>query len=1384
MSRSRRSHRRAFSFSASETLVPSSPADLVRDHREHYLQRKLARSPLLNFMPGAYRIDACSLFDGVTPNAPAIRDSGVSTPTGLVSALIGPRGEAVIYNARSTIIQKLNKIRRSADDSRHSTGQHALYLGYPCVVLPGDRGKTKFSPIFLFAIEIVATPQKITIRRRGENGADDNAPSRDDALFNRLFAAFVQHEHRVKLEASEARFEIDPDNIEAQVNRIFVNWKQVAYRWEYPAANRVITKEELKQLTSGTDDPCIVDHAVIGLADFSGQSLLDDLDRIEADLRGGTPCSEPLKKLLENRNFDAKSATRPPSDDLDKWLVEKSDPSQEEVIWSQRHSPLVVLQGPPGTGKSQTIVNTIADAVAAKQTVLVVCQKRAATEVVRKRLDAVGLGELCSLVDDVDKDRAAILKRIRDVETEFPETIWDKSRRDQLARDICDAELKLEAGANALSDDAGGSRRSHGDLLALLSDLNLFDPNPEWSTDLLLCVNRLVDEGLDNAQLEKFVQRVRQIDEKANSLRYGKNLWSKIEPALASDAGEIDGIQKNIRTVMSSGRRIASGALTLQHDHQTQWVAEHPWFSAPSTLERGLPYFSRDDDSKRNSQEFNRWLTALREVAIRNDIVRPEQVSRDARSGMLDMQELERIATDSADVGEIAALRAEIHSVALFRATDESLMNHVSRWEPQLKAALLHRWKQLLLQTRKGDFQHARNIPALCTSLSRYLIEKRSADVLDILTRYNARIPASDWLKQNDLLRLRRSGPTPKTSLRRLHHRGAEQLQKLQPVLLTNPETASSLLPLKLNHYDLVVIDEASQMFVAEAIPMLFRARRALIAGDRQQMPPSNHFAFGDDDDDLEQDIIDDDAAVIPVAAAEGIYRLLDAAEEALGTRSPSRRTLEIHYRSARKELIDFSNHAFYEGKLIIPSGNAPLPAFLRTAIEFDQVDGVFSRGLNEIEARRIVDRIAEIFRIPQSDRPTLGVIVNNIKQKARIEELLVERGDLNKAFEDTYASEREREVEGEDVSFFVRSVEHVQGDERDVIIFGATYAGSSRGFGPLTATEDGRKRLNVAVTRAKRGMIVLCSLNTSHTSNEAEKTTHERYFLWQYLRYARAVAHNDRSMVNTVLNQLNPDRESARRQAAATESPFEDEVKQFIENAGYFVEPQIGESGFRIDLGVRDGANDLNFLCGIECDGAPYHTGWSARTRDVWRQEILESKGWVIHRIWSTQWYENPARTKETLLKQLQSLRDSYAQLSPQASRESASPPVSNIAHPTVQSHAKVATVPPAVRPVVTDSKPLAQQESLLETSNEQIAVPPSSPRLVAIGDTVEYMGTDKIPGKVKIIRGVGEFHLGTISASTPLAKALIDSAEDEEITYESPMGPVQLTIRRVHKI
>ncbi|MEJ1959334.1 MAG: DEAD/DEAH box helicase [Nitrosomonadales bacterium] len=280
------------------------------------------------------------------------------------------------------------------------------------------------------------------------------------------------------------------------------------------------------------------------------------------------------------------------------------------------------------------------------------------------------------------------------------------------------------------------------------------------------------------------------------------------------------------------------------------------------------------------------------------------------------------------------------------------------------------------------------------------------------------------------------------------------------------------MLPLQPGLFDVVVIDEASQMFVAEAIPMLFRGKKVVIAGDNNQMPPADFFSYSEDEDenDSGDDIGDNLNEDQPLVAAHGVYRLLDAAEDALSAGAHSKLRLMVHYRSSRRELIDFSNHAFYEGKLIIPSGNAALPPFMSTAIEFEEVGGSFKSGLNEVECKRIVEILRGIWAEPESSRPSVGVIVVNVKQRDRVIELLQEVSETDVKFRHALEQESERKRDGEDASFFVRSVEHVQGDERDIIIFALTYSGSSRSFGPLNSKDDGRKRLNVAITRSKHG--------------------------------------------------------------------------------------------------------------------------------------------------------------------------------------------------------------------------------------------------------------------------------------------------------------------------
>jgi hypothetical protein len=1195
--------------------------------------RKLARSPLLHFMPGPYRYDVCTLFDGILANAPTSKETGVTTPRGFIQGIIGERQAATIHGLSNKSLFKIARLAESAEEVRRSTGQHALYVGYPCVIVPAEAGKSKLAPLFLFPINLVIKAKRLLITRHGlEVESGNETPEAGEAIFNRLLAAYVKREHGIALGTTEARYSIDPQSFDGIVTDVLSSWPGVAKEGEFPSVSACLSKEDLRKITHENDDPRVMDYAVLGLADFTGQALLDDLDRIETALRDGEPCSAPLAMLLTPKNFKDIGSVQFPQHETEKWLVDKSDPSQEAVVWAQRQAPLVVLQGPPGTGKSQTIVNVVADALSVRQSVLVVCQKHAATEVVRKRLKAVGLGELCALIDDLDSDRSSLIRRIKEIESDYTQDIRKQNERIRLADNILRVETDIDAGIGALNDDSQGATYPVRDLRSLLGRLSLVDGDSLWSSELLQEIKRVVEGDFARFHLTELLEKIRTIDNQTRTLEYGKNTWSNVAPSLDEDASALERLQSALRKAARIACKLEARTLIPVHDSETAWIA----FNSLLRSSDGLLQFAGSEDKQQAAKEMNEWHEALSTI----ERWKPELIALNEINGALgsrySAKGLQRLERDAEKLGDIAALRRTLDKSPLLREINKALKVHIGNWERQVHALVLQEWKDKLLRRRTTEFQKSRLVSPMCEELSDYLVKKQKADVASILAMHSDRVAARDKLSERDLLRLRGHKKIPKTSLRKLYVSGASEIRRTQPILLTSPETASALLPLKPESFDLAVIDEASQMFVAEAIPMLYRAKRAIVAGDRMQMPPSDFFSFGDDldvDESINVATEIEDAELPAAAAADGTYRLLDAADEALGSNSVYRKHLEVHYRSARKELIDFSNHAFYDGRLIIPSGNAELPWNLNSAITFEQTAGSFERGVNNVEASRIVELLVDLWSIdPPLKSPSVGVIVNNIKQKALIETLLAEYAENNQSFGLRYSEERSRDHDGEDVSFFVRSVESVQGDERDLIIFGGTYSGSKRGFGPLTAKDDGRKRLNVAVTRAKRAMIVLCSLNLAHTSNEAERETHERYFFWQYLRYARAISKHDLDAADAILTQLNPERTTLQTKCAETDSPFEDEVKEFVESLGYCVVTQVGESGFKIDLGVKLKHADLNYLCGIECDGARFHSGWTARTRDVWRQGILEDKGWKIARIWSTKWFEEQAQTKDKL--------------------------------------------------------------------------------------------------------------------------------------------------------
>lgn len=433
-------------------------------------------------------------------------------------------------------------------------------------------------------------------------------------------------------------------------------------------------------------------------------------------------------------------------------------------------------------------------------------------------------------------------------------------------------------------------------------------------------------------------------------------------------------------------------------------------------------------------------------------------------------------------------------------------------------------------------------------------------------------------------------------SVRDLLGRAGKAVQDLMPCFMMSPISVAQYLPSRGLSFDLVVMDEASQLRPEDALGAIVRGKQVVIVGDPKQLPPTSFFLGSGREESAYSEDLD----------MEVEESILDTALTTMG----KSRLLRWHYRSRHESLISFSNREFYEGKLVLfpsPHGGSGF------GVHYQRVpDGCYSGGTNPQEAREVASKVLECSR-SQPDR-TLGVVALNQRQ-AELINLEVDRIAIEHPEFEAWRNSKDKDLE----PFFVKNLENVQGDERDTIIISTVYGRDANGnmyqrFGPIN-TQGGHRRLNVLFTRAKFSIILVTSMGpediaVSDTSSLGVKA------LKRYLAFARDGATN-----------------IAEESSGSEESPFETEVAEFLRTEGYEVASQVGVAGYRIDLAVRRPGSQGGFVLGIECDGSSYHSSRSARDRDRLRQEHLERLNWKIHRIWSLDWFSRPRRECEKLL-------------------------------------------------------------------------------------------------------------------------------------------------------
>jgi hypothetical protein len=515
--------------------------------------------------------------------------------------------------------------------------------------------------------------------------------------------------------------------------------------------------------------------------------------------------------------------------------------------------------------------------------------------------------------------------------------------------------------------------------------------------------------------------------------------------------------------------------------------------------------------------------------------------------------------------------------VDIFRkAAYQEWLNHLYAENPHLGKFRREKHEQLIAEFIKLDKELIR------LSSNRVIEAANSRKPQDILIQADnseATTLLTEAMKKRRLMPIR-------NLLQRIPH----LLSRLKPCLLMSPMSVSQFLPPELMKFDVVLFDEASQIVPEDAIGTIYRGKTIAVAGDNKQLPPTSFFQKSLLEEIDWDEISDEDVEVFD--------SILD---ECVGVGLPVK-TLRWHYRSKHEELIAFSNYHFYDGTLItFPSAIAKHETL---GVKLVYVpDGVYDRGGrrdNLREAEVVADLVFEHFQ--KYPKKTLGVVTFSIVQMDAVEEAVDRRRRQHPECEHFFKEDR---LEG----FFVKNLENVQGDERDVIMLSLGYGYDPQSqitmnFGPVNRA-GGERRLNVAVTRARERTILVTSIKSSDIDIETAKSE-GTIVLHDYLEYAEKGPAALKSPV------LKP---------SEFESPIEEDVARVIQRLGYTVVPKVGYSGCPIDMGVVDPHNSGDFLLGIEFDGATYQSSNSVRDRDRLREQVLKQLAWKIHRIWSPTW-------------------------------------------------------------------------------------------------------------------------------------------------------------------
>lgn len=1005
--------------------------------------------------------------------------------------------------------RRLKELFRLAKTDLEEAGINTLFLaiGFLKWRPQGANAKDYRAPILLMPV---------TLSRK--NVREGYAVTRldEDTLVNATLLEFLRAEFGIQVE------HVDPlpeDNSGVAVGEVFQSFR-----------------EAVRSMEGWAVEP----DAALGHFSFGKFVMWKDLSS-RADQLAQHPFVSHLMK--GGGNYDDGVEVFPPDEVESKIEYGKlycplsADSSQLTAVLYSAMGKSFVLHGPPGTGKSQTIANLIAHNLALGRKVLFVSEKKAALDVVHRRLSNIGLKPFCLELHSTKAGKTEVLAQFKE------------------ALDYVD---KGEPNEWQKTVDTISNYRSELD--AQVAALHKRWPNGLTAYD---CFASRVAGGPDPVKVSAGCrdmpeEKLREVREAVEAM---SGDWRDTNPEAVKALEIVKYFEWNPAAERAMGEKLSKLA------------AKPAFIRGILALFSGYGFRGFKGDFKPALEK------AISAMGESRGVMR----YRDARYKVA-LAGFGGIATAL----EEGSLDADKVCAAFDRSFSEKTLDEILAVENRLATFAGMKREDAVLKFRQLDDEYA--------ELARHVVRSRLAAAMP-----GGRLGDCPDGCELGIIRRECAKKARQKPVRQLLAETRGVVGSLKPCFLMSPLSVSQYLPPEAT-FDMVVFDEASQIPVWDAIGVIARAKQCVVVGDPKQMPPTNFFQKSEagEEDDSDEDL----ESILDECLAAGLYSAY----------------LNWHYRSRHESLIAFSNHNYYDDRLFtFPAAKSPPRLGVKHVFVENGVYDAKASRTNRAEAQALVDYVFERLADPTWKRRSAGVVAFSMAQKNLIEDLFEEKRAANPKFEDYFTDDCEE-------PFFVKNLENVQGDERDVILFSVGYAKGPDGkflmnFGPLNRS-GGERRLNVAVTRAKEQVVVFASCKGAEIDlnrTQATGAAHLKAFL-EYAERGGTAAADD--------------------SAEKTRDIFAGEVVRFLTASGYTADRQVGCSGYRIDIGVRDPDAKGAYLAAVECDGEPYADAYTARDRDKQRSIVLKSLGWNTVRVWAADWCFDRKRAEERLLAALDEIK------------------------------------------------------------------------------------------------------------------------------------------------